>query len=132
MSLVGSFVDITGATPSGIIKEAMEDESLPQRARTWPTWKYPWATPPSTSCLWPRQGALSALDLQPHLSLATYRLPFGRSGSRLFGEGILELLGLEEDLMSKKHTRALSQAMIRQFSSPRGGALPKQPVSGPT
>ena len=33
MSLVGSFMDMSGAGASRIIKETLEDESLPQRDR---------------------------------------------------------------------------------------------------
>ena len=128
MYLIGSFIDMMGASASRIIAEALEDESC----KAWPTWSIPGAihvqalasTFDANLKLLRRHGVLNALDLQSHLSLAAHRLPFEASGSRLFGEGLAELLGLEEDMATKKHTMQLSQAMIRQFSS-KGGARPK-------
>ena len=66
------------------------------------------------------------MDLQPHLAQAAYQLPSNPSSSHLFGEGIMEILGLEEDYASKKQTRQLNQAVLRHLSS-KGGARPKQP-----
>ena len=115
MSLVASFMDMMGAAV-GRIKEAME-ESLSQRAKD--------ALQSVTDLeqsrghaafhllslassfdanlkLLRRQVVIVAMDLQSHLAQAAYQLPFDPSGSRLFGEGIMEILGLEEDYASKK------------------------------
>ena len=69
---------------------------------------------------------LNTLNLKPHLAQAPYRLPVGPSGSHLFGEGLVPLLEMEEELSTKKHTRQLSQAMLKQFSG-GGGARSKTP-----
>ena len=68
------------------------------------------------------------MELQTHLAQATYQLLFGHSGSRLLGEVISEILGLEEDYVSKRHSRQLSQMALKQLSS-KGRAPPKQPQS---
>ena len=71
-----------------------------------------------------RQGVLNALSLQPHLAQAAYRLPFGASGSHLFGEGLVPILEMEEGLTNKKHIRQLNQVILKQFSG-GGEARPK-------
>ena len=120
--MVGSFIDMMGAAAGRIIAEAMEDESLSQRVKDTlqgladlEQSRGPAAfhilslasTFDANLKLLRQQGALSVMDLQPHLTQAAYRLPFDPLGSRLFGKGIMEILGLEQDLSSKKQKKAV-------------------------
>ena len=139
MSLIGSFSDMMGASSMRVIKETLEDDALPKWARgaltglkdmevsrgfaIFHTLTLASTLDANVKLLW-RQGVLNTLSLQPHLAQAAYRLPFGPSGSHLFGEGLVSILEMDEELSTKKHTRQLSQAILKQFSG-GGGARPK-------
>ena len=130
MPLIGSFSEMMGASSSRLIKETLEDETLSKRTRDVLTGLVDMevshgfaafyalmlaSTLDANAKLLRKQGVLSTFNLQLHLAQAAYWLHFGPSGSRLFGDGLVPLLEMEEELSTKKHTTQLSQAMLKQF-----------------
>ena len=71
-----------------------------------------------------RADLLASMELQSHLSQAAFQLPLDPSGNHLFGEGLAEILALNEDYVSKSHTRHIEQALVKAISSKQ--ANPKQ------
>ena len=111
MSLVSSFMDMTGATANRIIEEALWNKDLPQEAKDALQGVADLeqsrghavlhlmrlvSTLGANMKLLRRKGVLTAMKLQSHLLHAAYQLPFEQSRTWLFGEGLTGVLELNE------------------------------------
>ena len=70
-----------------------------------------------------RQGVL---DMQTHLKQAAYQLPCDQDHNHLFGEGLDDVMALNDAYVSKKHTRQLHQMLIKQLLT-KSNRLKQQP-----
>ena len=140
MSLIGLFLDMTGASSGRIIEEVLKNESLPQEAKDALQGVADLersralavlhllsilSTLDTNLKLMRRQGVLSFSDMQPHLIQAAYQLPFDQANNHLFGEELAGVLALNDAYVSKRHTRQLHQTIMKQLSTK--STKPKQP-----
>ena len=131
MSLVLSFLDMSDASTGRILQEVMKNPALLEEARK--TFQCPidmecsqgqavhhlflLTTVLDTNVKMVRRAdLLTSMELQPHLTKAAFQLPFDPTGNHLFGEGLSEILALNEDYILKRHTRRMEQALVKTIS----------------
>ena len=125
MSLVSSFLDISGTSAGRILKAAIENPALPEEARN------------AFQCLIDMErfrgqavhhllSLITAIDANMKLvrrvdfygvtttpNTGSVSAAFDPTGNHLFGEGLNEILAINEDYISKKHTRRVEQALVK-------------------
>ena len=134
-TLIGSFLDTSGATASQVVNEALEVGGLPpkieaafsvladlerSRGQAVEHLLAQVTLMDANIKLVRRSDLVSQLELQPHLAQAAYQLPFDASGAFLFGDGLKEILQLGEEFLTKKHTRTVEKALVKAIAKPVG------------
>ena len=63
-----------------------------------------------------RANSLPQLELQSSLRNSAYQFPFSQAGTQLFGEGLKEILALNEQLSTKGYTCTVERAVVKALS----------------